>query len=249
MNSKPNKNNDKKIIIADDDEFICNFIENILWQEGYENTKSYPSGEKLISALKQKIEVDLILLDVALPKMSGWKVVEKIRSSKRYIFVPTIMMTASDSLDIRKKVFSIGADDIINKPFPAEELIYRVEKAISQSGKIKRNVTGRFKKLKEKVIFSGEVCEISVASLLSFFESTEVSGTFKLKSKGQKYTFGFEQGRITNYTSTLEVESIEELLSFVLYIDKGEFQFLSATTEKNIDLSPTDLLLQAISKQ
>ncbi|WP_372367817.1 response regulator [Candidatus Uabimicrobium sp. HlEnr_7] len=246
MNKQTKKNNEKKIIIVDNDEFLCNFIENILWQEGYENTKSYNSGEELITALKQKIEIDLILLNVTLPRMSGWEVIEKIRADENYIFIPTIIMTESDSLDIRKKICSIGTDDIINKPFPSEELIYRVEKAISQSKETNNRVTECIDKPEEKIIFSGELCEIPAASLLSFFESTEVSGIFKLKSKGQKYTFSFEKGRITNYSSTLELESIEELLSFVLYIDKGEFQFLSTAAEKSIELYPTDVL-QTIS--
>ncbi len=75
-------------------------------------------------------EYDAILLDVMLPEMDGWSVLEQLRESKS---TPVIMLTARDSLDDRVKGLDLGADDYLPKPFQIPELLARIRAVIRRA--------------------------------------------------------------------------------------------------------------------
>jgi DNA-binding response OmpR family regulator len=78
-------------------------------REGLEFTEAYP--------------YDLILLDLMLPSLSGVEVLQRIRRTNQY--VPILVLTARDSVDDKVKLFEIGADDYLTKPFAFAELLVR----------------------------------------------------------------------------------------------------------------------------
>src|ERR1700677_4447358 len=86
-------------------------------REGLEYTEAYP--------------YDLILLDLMLPSLSGVEVLQRIRRTNQ--FVPILVLTARDSVDDKVKLFEIGADDYLTKPFAFAELLVRV-KALLRRG-------------------------------------------------------------------------------------------------------------------
>ncbi|PGO24051.1 DNA-binding response regulator [Bacillus cereus] len=109
-----------KILLVDDEPDILTFIEDSLAMEGYE-VRSALSGEEALEKLDSS--VDLIILDVMLPDMNGFKVCEKMRESYA---CPILFLSADSSERSRIEGLLIGGDDYINKPFSLKELKARI---------------------------------------------------------------------------------------------------------------------------
>lgn len=123
------------ILIVDDDTEIRKLIAIYLENEGFE-TIQLANGEEAVQLL-QSIDVDLILLDVMMPKMNGIEACIKIREKKT---TPIIFLSAkSEDLDKIQGLIS-GADDYITKPFNPLELIARVKSQIRRSTKYNEGV-------------------------------------------------------------------------------------------------------------
>ncbi len=111
-----------KILVADDDNNICDLLKIYLENEGYEVVTA-GDGLKAISSFKI-YEPDLILLDIMMPRKDGWQVCREIReiSSK-----PIIMVTARGEVFDKVLGLELGADDFITKPFDTKEVAARVK--------------------------------------------------------------------------------------------------------------------------
>jgi two-component system response regulator VicR len=112
----------KKILVVDDEEAILEIIKFNLVKEGY-NVEVAKDGDEALSKA-YTVEPDLVLLDVMLPKMNGFKVCEKIRESYN---MPIIMLTAKEDEADKVLGLELGADDYITKPFGVRELLARVK--------------------------------------------------------------------------------------------------------------------------
>jgi DNA-binding response OmpR family regulator len=110
------------ILVCDDDKEIVEAVEAYLNNEGYEIIKCY-NGREAIEAVENN-EVHLIIMDIMMPEMNGFKAVTKIREIKN---IPVIMLSAkSEDTDVILGL-NMGADDYITKPFNPLELIARVK--------------------------------------------------------------------------------------------------------------------------
>ena len=117
-----------KILVVDDDPNIAQLINVYLTREGYE-VETCDRGDKAVERFKAN-PPNLMLLDLMLPGMDGWTVLEKLRSEST---VPVIMLTAKgDTLD-RIQGLELGADDYIPKPFEAKELLARIRAVLRRS--------------------------------------------------------------------------------------------------------------------
>ncbi len=117
-----------KILIIDDDTSLTELLETYLSQQGYSIRIANDGAEGLRSFLNH--QPDLVVLDVVIPKMDGWKVMERIRDFGR---VPIVMLTSrSDEQDILKG-FSSGADDYVSKPFSFAELAARIQAVLARN--------------------------------------------------------------------------------------------------------------------
>ena len=112
---------EKKILIIEDEKKIARFLELELKYEGYEVELAYEGREGLEKAMKP--DVDLIVLDLMLPGLSG---IEICRSLRNHSDVPVIMLTAKDDVSDKVTGFDVGADDYMTKPFAIEELLARI---------------------------------------------------------------------------------------------------------------------------
>lgn len=111
-----------KILIADDEIVLRDLLQDILEKNEYD-VLAAKDGEKALELFFDVEDIDLIILDVLMPKIDGWKVLKEIRE---YSNVPIIMLTAlSDNKDEIEGLTS-GADDYIAKPFSYEVLLARV---------------------------------------------------------------------------------------------------------------------------
>lgn len=118
-----------KILIVEDERKIARFVELELKHEGYEVAIAGDGQTGLDMALSG--EMDLVVLDVMLPMLSGIEVCKKVREAGSDI--PIIMLTAKD--DVMDKVTGLdnGADDYMTKPFAIEELLARMRVALNRS--------------------------------------------------------------------------------------------------------------------
>lgn len=121
----------KRILVIEDEHNVATFIKQGLLEVGYEVFLAY-EGEQGIDLLKNK-EIDLIILDIILPKMDGREVAKKIRSLG-YEDVPIIMLTALGNTENVVKGLDSGADDYLVKPFKFKELLARIRALTRRNG-------------------------------------------------------------------------------------------------------------------
>lgn len=123
-------NKDTKILVVDDEKDLCEILQFNLESEGFDIEVAY-SGEE---ALGKSIErFDLLLLDVMMGGMSGFKLADKIRKELG-LSVPIIFLTARETENDMLTGFNVGADDYLSKPFSIKELVARI-KAVLRRGK------------------------------------------------------------------------------------------------------------------
>jgi DNA-binding response OmpR family regulator len=116
----------ERILIVDDDRDICEILEFNLSHEGYDITCAYSAEE----ALKKLTDYSLILLDVMMGGMSGYKLAETLRRNGNQ--TPIIFLTAKDTENDMLTGFSVGADDYISKPFSIKEVSARIKAVLKR---------------------------------------------------------------------------------------------------------------------
>lgn len=122
------------ILIVDDEQEMISLLTSYLTKEGYKTTAAFDGLEAVEAAHNQ--ELDLILLDIMMPRMDGISALKEIRKLSN---VPIIMLTAKgDELD-RVAGLKSGADDYVVKPFSPEELVARVEASLRRSNGLKQD--------------------------------------------------------------------------------------------------------------
>jgi len=122
----------KNILLVEDEKKVSKFIKQGLEGEGFIVDTAFNGEEGFLKA--QEGTFNLIILDVMMPKMDGFEVLEKLRISK--IHTPVLMLTAKDSLSDKVTGLNLGADDYLTKPFAFEELLARI-KSLLRRGEIK----------------------------------------------------------------------------------------------------------------
>ena len=127
----------ERILIVEDEEKLARFIELELLHEGYAVEKAADGRDGLEKA--QAGGVDLVLLDVMLPGMSGMELLRRLRRASD---VPVIMVTARDAVMDKVTGLDTGADDYITKPFEIEELLARIRAALRKRGGVAQGAEG-----------------------------------------------------------------------------------------------------------
>lgn len=123
----------KTILIVDDEHDLCEILSYNLHNAGYDTIVAHSGVEALKVDFNQ---VDLVLLDVMMPVMSGIEVARSLRQRQDVKAVPIIFLTALDSEHDILDGFDAGADDYMSKPFSIKELMARIKAVLSRSGKV-----------------------------------------------------------------------------------------------------------------
>ena len=113
----------KTLLVVEDDLGLQKYLKELLLDNGY-SVQTVPDGVQALNAI-QKLPPDLVLLDLALPNMSGEAVCMEIR--KKYPDLRVIILTAKDGVADIIHGLDLGADDYMTKPFLADELLARVK--------------------------------------------------------------------------------------------------------------------------
>lgn len=119
-----------KILVVDDEEDLCEILKFNLEVEGYEVDTANSAEEALQMPLA---DYNLLLLDVMMGEMNGFKMASILRKNERLKHIPIIFLTAKDTEDDKLMGFNIGADDYISKPFSIREVIARVKAVLRRS--------------------------------------------------------------------------------------------------------------------
>jgi DNA-binding response OmpR family regulator len=118
----------KKILAVDDEPNILMSIEFILEMEGYEVHTARDGDEALEVA--GRVQPDLILLDINMPRKDGYEVCRIIREREDMAGIKVIMLTAKGQALEKKKGLEVGADEYVTKPFGAEDLLEKIRTLI-----------------------------------------------------------------------------------------------------------------------
>ena len=119
-----------KILVCDDDREIVEAIDIYLTQEGHEVLKAY-DGEEALKVLKDQ-EVDLLVIDVMMPRLDGIRATLKIREENN---IPIIILSAKSEDADKILGLNVGADDYVTKPFGMMELVSRVKAVLRRSNR------------------------------------------------------------------------------------------------------------------
>lgn len=121
-----------RILLVEDEIRLADSLSEILTANKYNVDVANDGADGLYFATSA--EYDAIILDLMLPKLSGFEVLQKLREKK--ISVPVIILTAKDSVKDKVKGLDMGADDYLTKPFSSEELLARVRALTRRKGEV-----------------------------------------------------------------------------------------------------------------
>ena len=124
----------KKILVVDDDQNICELLRLYLEKDGFETVVANDGGQAL--QLAQIHNPDLILLDIMLPVLDGWQVCREIRKTSN---VPIIMLTAKGETFDKVLGLELGADDYVTKQFDTKEVVARMKAVLRRSNENEKN--------------------------------------------------------------------------------------------------------------
>ncbi|WP_400162860.1 response regulator transcription factor [Brevibacillus sp. TJ4] len=111
-----------KLLVVDDDPHIRELVSLFLRKEGFEIIEA-EDGEQALAVLEHG-PVDLVILDIMMPRMDGWELCRELR---RHYDIPLLMLTAKGETSQKVKGFELGTDDYLVKPFEPAELVVRVK--------------------------------------------------------------------------------------------------------------------------
>lgn len=115
--------NDLKILVVDDESRMRKLVKDFLNRAGYQVLEA-GDGEEAVDVFFSTKGIDLLVLDVMMPRMDGWEVVREIRKVSE---VPIIMLTSKDQENDELQGFDLGVDEYISKPFSPKILVARIE--------------------------------------------------------------------------------------------------------------------------
>lgn len=207
-----------KILIVEDEIRLAEALVQIMQEQNYETDVAHDGLDGLNYGLLG--DYDVIVLDVMLPGMDGFKIVRELRSQK--IQTPVIMLTARD--DVKDKVLGLdkGADDYMTKPFVPEELLARVRALARRQGEV----------VTEELTFSDLTLHLSTNDLWCGAKSVHLSfkefEILKILMSNSKIIVSKEQliSKVWGADSDAEDNNVEAYVSFL----RKKFFFLGSKT-------------------
>ena len=191
------------ILVVEDEGKIARFLELELKHEGYEVTIAYDGRSGL--EIVEKGNIDIIILDLMLPLMSGIEVCRRVR---KFSDIPIIMLTAKDDISDKVAGLDSGADDYVTKPFAIEELLARIRVALKRKSTAKKDgfeeriTAGKLvlSKLQHKVTYDGEEIFLSKKEYDLLLYLMENSGIVLDREKLIENVWGYDFVGDTNVT-------------------------------------------------
>ena len=122
---------ERHVMVVDDEPHIGRIIQMKL-ERGPYRVSLIPGGEQALEVLRGDDPVDLVLLDIMMPFVSGFDVLQEIRSFPHRQSTPVIMLTAKGQPTDRTRAYELGATDFLTKPFSPKKLLSRIDELFAE---------------------------------------------------------------------------------------------------------------------
>ena len=123
----------RRVLVADDEPHIGRIIQLKLEQGPFEVTLA-SDGREALEVLEDGLAVDLVVLDLMMPRLSGLDVLERLRADERFRDVPCIVLTAAGQEQQYRQAMALGATDFMTKPFSPKKLYARAAELAGVTG-------------------------------------------------------------------------------------------------------------------
>ena len=159
------------ILVVDDEQRMRKLVKDFLVRENFTVLEA-ADGEEAVDVFLAEKNIDLIILDVMMPKMDGWQVCREIR---QYSKVPIIMLTARGAENDELRGFELGVDEYISKPFSPKILVARVQAILRRANASSEDVLEyggiELNRSAHEVVIDGEKIDLSFKEfeLLAYF--------------------------------------------------------------------------------
>ena len=121
-----------RALIVEDNEHVAYMLDFLLSRAGYHAVVA-PNGRDAQSAIAEIAPVDIIVLDLMLPYVSGYQLISEVRADPVWQHVPIVVLSGKVLEDDIVKALDLGANDYVTKPFRPEELLARLRRAVADS--------------------------------------------------------------------------------------------------------------------
>ena len=197
---------DRSVILVVDDQVQNNeLLEAFLAPQGYEIVKA-TSGQEALEKLSGN-QVDLMLLDIMMPRMSGLEVLMKLRADEKTKEIPVVMVTALKETEDKVKALEAGCDDFISKPFDKVELLARVKSILKISYYLRQlDEKEKFKAVVDKISDGIAICspdyllKDSNAAILKYLNITEPLKVNLVETLFKNYTVSINKEALMDLT-------------------------------------------------
>jgi CheY-like chemotaxis protein len=238
-----------RILVADDDAWILHMVTTVLEKRGYQVDTASDGEEAYQKAIARP--PDLLITDVMMPKMDGWKLVKSLRARSEFALIPVIFLSALSSDDDRIRGFRLGADDYLPKPFRFEELDLRVAKTLRHRQSVEQAASRQItqsdgvptKRAAEGASgLGGDLGQLGLSSLLTLLDMERKSGILVLRDADSQAT-----GRIFLRTGRVIAARIdgrsspvnEECVYHLLRWKAGTFEFDQSEVDMKDEIGTT----------
>ena len=183
-----------KILVVDDESRMRKLVRDFLMKSDFEVVEA-ENGEQAVEIFFQDKNIDLIVLDVMMPRMDGWQTCKEIRA---YSKVPIIMLTAKSDERDELQGFQLGVDEYITKPFSPKILVARIEAILrrtTQYNKSEKLVCGSIEidKVAHQVLIDGNLIDLSYKEfeLLTYFVENKGIALFREKVLNSVWNYDY----------------------------------------------------------
>lgn len=205
--------NKAKIALVDDDESIQNLFQEFLSQEARYEFHAFSSGKQLLDAFP-KLQPDLVLLDIGLPDIDGFKVCSQLRDIATERHLGILFISGQDSKDACIQAYEAGGDDFISKPFKQDELMAKVNRMLASLQNF-ANLKTQFQ-YAQKVAFSAMSEASQYGVVLQF-----IKGLFVCRTYAQLADLLFEAMQKLDLQCCIQMRDEDKQYNFK--IDKSHF--------------------------
>jgi len=204
----------KSVLVVDDSALIRQVVADAFKPRGYEVLVA-ADGADALRILGSRVP-DLVVADILMPVMDGWKLCEELRHDPRTREIPFIFLTTEKEVQKRVQAFKLGADDYLTKPFSQEELVARADRLLDRVAKLKD-----LSKAAEGL--AGHTKHLPVADLLQILSLNGKTGCLRLANgadgDGSIY---FKEGKIIQ-AETGDVSGEKALFRIMMWSESKFF--------------------------
>lgn len=224
----------KKILVIEDEEMVRDGLVDLLTNDRYE-VKSAENGEKGLELARQYFP-DLILCDIMMPGIDGYKVLELLHKDDAFVMTPFIFLTAKSERDNMREGMSLGADDYISKPFKAHELVEAIDARFTKEQIIKDKSESKLNELR-----------LAISTILPHEFRTPLNGILGSSQLLLEYSDTMDKEEIKTLYENINLSATRLNKLIINYLFYTELELLTRD-KKRLAQFQTDSILYEPSK-